>query len=275
VTVVRCEVTTPTPEWEQWVLLSADRHHDNPHCRWDLEKKHLDEALEREAAIFDFGDLFCAMQGKYDKRSDKGSIRPEHQHGNYLDRLVETAAEFYGPYAKNMVVLGQGNHETAIQKNHETNLTDRLAAILRTKYESPVMAGGYTGWVRFQFTRNKEAVSKRLWYTHGYGGGGPVTRDMIQAGNRQPVYINADFFCSGHTHDLWTADIVRMELNNANTLVRNDIKIIKTGTYKDAYRDGFGGFEIEKGHPPKPLGAQWLRFFWASNQLQYEIREAK
>ena len=71
-----------------WVLLTSDRHHDNPHCNQELEKKHLDEAKERNAVIIDYGDLFCAMQGKFDRRASKDHIRPAHQHGNYLDRLV-------------------------------------------------------------------------------------------------------------------------------------------------------------------------------------------
>ena len=65
-----------------WVLLTSDRHHDNPHCNQELEKKHLDQAVEREAVIIDYGDLFCAMQGKYDRRHSKDDIRPEHQSGN-------------------------------------------------------------------------------------------------------------------------------------------------------------------------------------------------
>lgn len=51
-------------EWEQWVLLRSDVHHDNPKCNQQLERQHLDEALEYDAPIIDNGDLFCAMQGK-------------------------------------------------------------------------------------------------------------------------------------------------------------------------------------------------------------------
>lgn len=57
--------------WEQWVLLRSDVHHDNPKCDQKLEKKHLDQAKEYNAIIIDNGDLFCAMQGKYDKRASK------------------------------------------------------------------------------------------------------------------------------------------------------------------------------------------------------------
>jgi len=46
-------------------LLRSDVHHDNPKCNQDLERKHLDEAIEYDAPIIDNGDLFCAMQGKW------------------------------------------------------------------------------------------------------------------------------------------------------------------------------------------------------------------
>ena len=129
-----------------WVLLTSDRHHDNPHCNQELEKKHLDEAKERNAVIIDYGDLFCAMQGKFDRRASKDDIRPEHQHGNYLDKLVATATEFYAPYANNFAVMGPGNHETAMLKHHETNLTERLVERLNMstglRYAQVVIAGG-------------------------------------------------------------------------------------------------------------------------------------
>ena len=32
--------------WEQWILLSADRHHDNVYCDRRLERAHLDKAAE-------------------------------------------------------------------------------------------------------------------------------------------------------------------------------------------------------------------------------------
>ena len=43
--------------WEQWFLLSSDRHWDNPHSDWALQKEHLDLARERNAKVLDFGDL--------------------------------------------------------------------------------------------------------------------------------------------------------------------------------------------------------------------------
>ena len=54
---------TRNRDWEQWVLLRSDVHHDNPKCKQDMERRHLDEAIEYDAPIIDNGDLFCAMHG--------------------------------------------------------------------------------------------------------------------------------------------------------------------------------------------------------------------
>ncbi|NBW21525.1 MAG: hypothetical protein EBR82_77560 [Caulobacteraceae bacterium] len=63
-------------------FLLSDLHWDNPHCDRELLKKHLDAAVKRDAGVFIFGDLFCAMQGKYDPRGNKEGIRPEHSLSN-------------------------------------------------------------------------------------------------------------------------------------------------------------------------------------------------
>lgn len=244
--------------WDQWFLLRSDAHHDNLlNCR-ELETLHLEQAVERRAGILDFGDLFCAMQGKWDKRADLTQCRPEHQVPRYLDALVDTAAEYYGPYAANWALLGLGNHETSIVDHHQTSLTERLAERLRSK-GSPVVVGTMRGWVVFRFEyQTTHRQSYTLHYHHGYGGGGPVTRDTIQS-NRQMVYTDADILASGHTHDAWSMPIRRERLLHNYAPESRDVEVIKCGGYKDEFTSGTG-FATRQGRGPKPLGAYWLRF---------------
>lgn len=272
VATVRCH-TQSVNERDEWLfLLRSDAHHDNPKCRQDLERRHLEQAKERNAGILDFGDLFCAMQGKYDKRSNKSAVRPEHQNARYLDSLVDTAADFYEPYADRWIVMGRGNHETAIKDRHETDLTERLVAVLNSRQKSNIQAGGYTGWVRFLFQRGTQRASRNLWYTHGYGGGGPVTEDTIQS-KRQLVYVeNADVMVSGHVHRSWTMEFVRQKLAPTGKIERRVGWYVKTPTYKDAYDDGHESWEAQKGMGPRPLGAYWLRFWWELNGKDYTIK---
>ena len=266
--VVRVKIDC-NKEKTHWFLLRSDAHTDNPHCDRELEKKHLDEALAKGAGILDNGDLFCAMQGAWDPRKSKACLRPEHQVGDYLDALVRTAADFYQPYAKNWVSFGQGNHESSILKRHESNLTERLACTLRDRTGAMCPTTGYTGWIKFQFVINNRVMTSRtLWHCHGYGGGGPVTVDNIQA-QRQNAYIEgADIMWSGHTHDRWCREFAKVGMTQDGEVFQRSLWYVKSGSYKNEYGTGAGGWHIETGKPPKPLGAWWLKLTYYKEKVK-------
>jgi hypothetical protein len=266
---------------EQWFLLQSDVHWDNPKCDRAKLKKHLEEAKLRNAPILDFGDFFCAMQGKYDRRSSKKDIRPEHQNNHYLDSLVNTAVEYLKPYKHLITVRGTGNHESAIHKNHETDLTERFAERLRS-VGGIARRGGYSGYVRLNMSNgSRPNGSILLWYFHGSGGGGPVTRGVIQT-NRQSVYVSdADIIATGHVHESWQVAVEKIRLNVKDKVVLERQTHVKIPGYKEEYCDGYGGWHIETGKPPKPTGAWWLRIWQPSSEKQrrksaeYELHEAK
>ena len=272
---VRMQATNA--KWEQWFLLSSDRHHDNAHTSQSAEKKHLNMALERGAGIIDVGDMHCAMQGKWDKRSDLTATRPEQQQGRYIDSLVECASEFYAPYAQNFVVIGRGNHETAILKKHETDLTERTCERISAISGSKVHSGGYGGWIRFIISLNGSKTQCNLKYFHGSGGGGPVTRGVIQTNRMAVIFPQAHIIVSGHTHDQWIVPIAREKLYKSGRVGTDEALHVRCGTYKDEYADGFGGWHIERGGPPKSIGAMWLRFYVTNstnNVVGWEVMRA-
>jgi len=274
---VRMGVTNS--KWEQWFLLSTDRHHDNAHTIHELETKHLKQAKERGAGIVDAGDLFCAMQGKYDRRSSRSACRVEQQGTDcYLDSLVDTASEFYAPYAENFIVIGRGNHETAILKNHETDLTDRLCDRMTYLSGHKVYSGGYGGWVRFMIKFNGSTTQCLCKYYHGSGGGGPVTRGVIQTNRMAVIYPQAQIIMSGHTHDQWIVPVAREKLHKNGKIGMDETVHVRCGTYKDEYQDGYGGWHVETGKPPKNLGAIWLRFYSENahnNTVGWDFTRAK
>lgn len=277
-TVVTVRMSIPNGRsggWERWFLLSADRHHDNLHSRHDLERKHLERARELDAGIMDFGDLACAMQGKWDARSDQSQMRPEHRVNRYLDALVTTAADFYQPWAEQWVLMSRGNHETSILRHHQTDLTERLAATLNDRTGSGIMVGTYAGWVRFAFhlgATHRESV--RLRYIHGYGGGGPVTKDLIQANRQAAILGNADIIASGHTHDAWDVPHMREYLGHDGRPQVRELLALKIPGYKDEYSCG-EGYHIEKGRGPKPLGCYLLKFYFDDGELRYDALRLK
>jgi hypothetical protein len=243
-----------------WVLLSADWHWDNPKTRLDLIERDLKLAQKVGAMVISAGDHFCAMQGKYDKRSSKDSIRPEHQDGSYLDKLVETAADFLLPYKDVMGLISVGNHETAIYNRHETCLVSRLVERLRVA-GAKCQKGSYNGWVQFlsQYQGRARGESLRLYYHHGSGGDAPVTHGTI-AMSRVSQWIDADVILSGHLHIRNMSVTAREKLTAGGSRRVYETSLVRVSTYKDEYAP-LDGWHIEKGKGPRPTTnpSYWMR----------------
>lgn len=241
--------------WSQRYLLIADVHLDNPHCERNLLRRHLDEAKNTGAGVLCIGDMLDVMGGRSDPRRSKSGVKANLNDDAYLDRVIDDAATFLGPYRDNLVMLADGNHETAIRRNLETDMLARLARELGTQHM------GYSGWVRFLFEAEAGGgrSQRRLYYHHGAGGGGEVTRGVIGT-NRRAVYLpDADVVATGHIHEAWQVEIVRHRLTMAGRERRDCQLHIQLPTYKDEFELS-GGYHIEKGRPPKPLGGWWLVF---------------
>lgn len=251
------------------VAILSDIHWDNPHCDRKLLKKHLDYCLENTIPVVIIGDLFCLMQGRGDNRRSKSDIRPEHNNSKYLDSVVETAVEWFSPYAKLFTVIGYGNHETGIIKYQETDLLQRFVDQLNYKNGTTVYTGGYGGWIVYNLntrpSKNKMngvAVTFKHKYYHGSGGGGIVTKGAINLTRALEMYEDIDIFTMGHIHE----NAVRIDVREGLAYSSRKGYEIKhkyiyhciTGTYKEEYGEGDKGWHVERGAPPKPLGGRIL-----------------
>ena len=265
--------------WEHWVLLRSDAHMDNPKTNNAMAHKHMKEAVQRNAMICDFGDFFDAMQGKKDRRHSKHDVAPELQNDNYLGSMVKMGLNYFEPYKNNVALLGYGNHETAIIKNCELDLTSSLVDRLNDRGSKCVL-GGYRGWIRFLFSMNsksKQTHSVNLYYPHGGGGGGVVTKGTMNSVRRAAYLPEAHIIASGHIHEDWSMIIARERLTNVGTLYMDEQLHVCIPGYKDEFTDIPVGFHHEKERPPKPIGAQWIRFWWCGNsgKIKYECIRAK
>ena len=241
------------PGWTQRYLLIADVHFDNPLCDRRLLRRHLDEARESGAGVMCFGDWFDAMGGRSDPRRSKTGVRDAHNADNYLDLIVDDSAEFLEPYAAHLVMMSDGNHEASIRKNIEVDLLDHLCRRLQVQHM------GYSGWVRLMFERpgGGDRTQRRLWFHHGSGGGGPVTRGVIATNRRAAMVSDADIVVSGHIHEAWQVEVPRHGLSNGGHERRSTQLHVSCATYKDDWTLE-GGWHMERGAPPKPLGGWWL-----------------
>lgn len=252
---------------EHEFFLISDLHWDNPKCDRKLLKKHLDEAVKRNATILINGDFFCLMQGKGDKRGSKDDIRPEHNNGKYFDSIVQTAVDWFEPYAHHIGMIGYGNHETGIIKYGETDILQRFVDLLNYKTGSEVQVGGYGGFVSVPITRKKDGRASTVFnihYYHGTGGGGIVTKGVIQ-NNRTASFIRGvDMIWQGHVHEYYHhVDMVsRLDVNPGGTGIKirqEKLHHLRTPCYKEEYKDGSKGWHVMRGAPPKPLGGVFLK----------------
>ena len=198
------------------------------------------------------------MQGKYDPRRSKSNILPEHNQGDYLDVLVETAADYLEPYAGNIVLITEGNHESSIRKNLETDLLDRLCGELRHR-GGITHKGGYQGWVHWlhKLGAGNKKTAFRLFYHHGSGGGAPVTKGAIDF-NRLSEQVVAEVYISGHIHRLNhnIQEVLTLTSNGHQVSKRRDY--VRTSTYKQE-GDKPHGWAVERRMGPRPLGGYWLK----------------
>ena len=254
------DIRSKTSKAEQWIFAAPDMHWDNPKCKRDLLKRHLDEAVAKGARIIMPGDTFCLMQGAYDPRKVKSDVRPEHNVANYIDAVIEDAAEWFAPYQSHIDVIGQGNHETNILKRLETDVLQRFVALLnqKAKGEHRVQVGGYGGWYTLAFEMNRTRKSWTMKYYHGSGGGAQVTKGSIEHHRHAVQVEGADCILMGHVHNDYEITESRESLDDAFKPVKRDVMMVRAGTYKDEHVDGYGGWHVEKGLGPRPMGGRFI-----------------
>lgn len=247
-------------------LLASDLHLDHPKCNRELLKEHFDEAVQRGAFILLNGDILCVMQGRNDKRHNKSSVRPENMVDNYFGSIVDETVKFLLPYAKNILFIGSGNHESSIYKRTEIDLLRQIVDKIFYQTGHKITLGEYHGWIYIKYVVSSNA-EKRSWKTfsymiyhnHGTGGEAPVTGGSIEDNRKMTHVEKADAIWMGHNHNKYVRQQAVHYLDtNVNSLKPKIriIDVIRTGTYKQEYTGH--GFHIETNKAPKPLGGIWL-----------------
>lgn len=261
--------------WEQWLLLTSDVHFDNPLCNRSLYKRHLEQAVERNAPNIDLGDFNCAMQGRSDPRHEKGHIDQENNTADYFGSLIRGSYSFLSPFSSILALRGIGNHESKILKHSEIDLTRAIVDRINDNGGNAIL-GGYRGWVMIRMRSGNFQQTFRLYYTHGSGGSAPVTKGVIRT-NRRAAFVDADIIVGGHIHEAWALEMCRVGVNEQGREVVNDQLHLCVPTYKEEFTNIGGGFHHEKEGAPKPLGGWWLRFFWDTThqRFSFEYMRAK
>lgn len=255
----RFEIKADSLTERKYLFTFSDAHYDNPKCNRKLLHRHLDEALEKNAMIAITGDLFCLMQGKYDPRGSKSDIRPEHNKSNYLDMVINDTAEKFVKYAKNIIIISRGNHETSVSKRSETDIMERFVERLNLLAGSQIQIGNYTGYYTLSFDYKGRKKTVDVGYSHG-NWGGVITKGTLSVVRYASYMPDCDIMFSGHTHDGWIVTHPRLRKNH----IKKTVEIVnqwhvKTGTYKEEFAEG-KGWAVERIAMPKYLGGCMTEF---------------
>lgn len=259
------------------VLNCSDIHLDSKECDRELLKKHCEEA----DFIKIYGDLFDLMQGRNDKRRSYGDLKDKYKASNYVDEVVKDAVEFFKPYAKKLLFVSTGNHETSVILNLGTNPISAFCMLMRM-HGSTVVESGYQGYIVDQIKIPYKTVSGNLnnivtAYHHGSGGSPQKTEGTLEIEGDKAKFPNADIIMKGHNHFKWhNPGQTRYWLNKNYKMEKRVQHHVRLGTYKQSkFTDGW---EIEKGFKPTPMGGYFVKYILYkennSNKVRFEIQDA-
>lgn len=256
----------------KFLFVTSDNHYDSRKCDRRRLKKDFQTAIEKDAWIIINGDWLDVMGMKHDPRSIPNEIRPEYMTAgeSYLDLVIKDSAEFLKPYAKNILMIGYGNHETNIVKRQQIDplkwMVHLLNEFLSAQGEThQIELGAYQGAVNLNFTRAKssQSATKRLFYHHGSGGGAKRSKGILNADILVAQNSWADIIISGHDHNKWYLPYTVNSLNHkGNEWVERKIDILRLGSYKKKAKTF--GWEIEKDFNEPTLGGWMIEFFWVA-----------
>lgn len=234
-------------------LFLSDAHWDSTHCDRKLLTRHLDAAKKIGAQVVSIGDFFDAMQGRDDPRRRASELRPEYATvDDYYGAIARDAGAYLSDYP--IAAMSDGNHEDAVKHRRGVDLTRLVADRLGITRLS------YSGFVAFQLSRdNGSSWRYVVWYHHGYGGGGPVTKGLIQFA-RQTSCFRADAYIMGHVHEMTMHQTTEQHVRpDFSGIVERPVVHLRGAGYKAEHWDT-NSWGNMRGMQPKPRGSWLLEF---------------
>lgn len=264
---------------DSWTfVLSSDIHWDSPHCDRDAWDRMLRQASDNRWGVFIWGDAYDLMQGRYDGRRSRHGVRPEFDHGDYLDAVIDGFADWHSERNKNgnILLITRGNHEESVRRNCDTDPIGRTVALMNRAGTTKTYAGGYGGWVRFNLhLHGNKAYSLLLKYHHGSGGAALMSHGSLAVRRHAAVQPDADVVCMGHVHRRWIIPIARERVvmnKRGASIVRDTQYHVCCGGFKNEFEDGASGWSVEKDMPPMETGAVLMRLFLEKRNEATESR---
>lgn len=208
------------------INLISDCHYES--ASTDLDALRRD--LERPGRILLGGDIFDAIYPG-DKRWTPTTLRREFRDtDDIVGAVLESAAEFFAPYADRVDMVAPGNHEARLRDKINADLVLELARRLR------VNTAPYAGLIQYP--------GLRIGYWHGSGGGTSPEAALRQSRRLMDVAERLDVAWTGHRHQRFAMPLRRF---NGDKLQRT--WLVMSGAYSR-----WDGYATEKLCPPGDVG---------------------
>jgi hypothetical protein len=210
-----------------------DVHIGNKFCDMKEFKKYIESSDIENTYFIGGGDLIDAIVTT-DKRYRKNT--DDTQGDSIIDEQVESLFDVLKPYRKNILGLGEGNHEDVIVRKCGTNPTNNLCKMLSTDdYKVPFL--GYSCLYKVYFSyKGGRGRSFIIRQHHGWGGGSRTRGANITKFERDMGKWDADLFLYGHVHQKQTDKFPRMGMCGSNLVSKPQIMCI-CGTFLKTFSD--------------------------------------
>jgi len=192
-----------------------------------------------------------------DKRWHAGGIDEQIINMANLDRIgdayVETISTILRPIMDKCWGMGKGNHEGTFEREHHTNLTQRILQ------ECGASGDLYTGWaaitrVKFE-DDNQHRSSIRIFHSHGWQAGRMAGAKVNQLDHLMGWIEGCRIYLQGHSHDCVVKKKTMLGTNPSfSKLVAYNAYGAHCGSYLRTYQQDATGYGEEKGFPPVPIG---------------------
>ena len=258
------------------IMYCSDIHADSIACDLDLFQTHLEQANKLKAPVIINGDLFDAMQGRFDPRRDPENLKKDFKVSSYFDALVMWHSQLLKKYTDiPCFIIGEGNHESSVRKINGTSLTERLAYDF-SLHGINAVGVGYWGYVRvtFKYKKGNGAASHLLYFHHGKSSNAVVTKGAIEF-QRQSVFIrDAQAVLNGHIHEAMSL-AHKVERFNQRTMrtYTELVWYLRTPGYVLSPSDTgqTTGWVSERHKDPKPRGCMFGNYYFTSEKSEITL----
>jgi len=203
----------------------SDLHIGSSNFDKELFHKHAYQALKENARILINGDIFDAITITDPRFGLESLDRQLRNCSDILGKSLEYAENVLKKYAKNIDLLGSGNHEQKINEKYNLDMTRMLTLNLR-RINDKIQYGGYSGVICYKFNNGSEL---NIMYHHGWGAA-VKTRGLSHFDHLSSSFENIDVFWLGHLHTQSILPFKKVKIIDGQLLEKNGF-FVRSGSY--------------------------------------------